>query len=81
MKNSILGILFALFIQYIADFIFLYRYSHNLWLRPTDYGDILYLLAYAAMGIALLQFDYTYKLKDPNHPDFFTRVKNYLVSK
>lgn len=81
LRKAILYILVALSLQFTADFMFLYRFSHMLWNISGDYGDLVYLLAYGTMGISLLQFDYTYKLKDPNHPDFFTRVKNYLVSK
>lgn len=80
MKKGVLGIVLALFVQYVADFDFLFRYSRNLWQKPADIGDFIYLLAYAIMGIALLQFDYTRKLKDPNNPDLFTKVKKYIFS-
>ncbi len=80
LRKGIFLIMIALAIQFTADFIFLYRFSHNMWNISGDFGDLIYLLAYATMGFALLQFDYTYKLKKLNNTDLFTKVKKYIFS-
>lgn len=54
MKNKILLLLFALLIQYLADFTFLYRFSREEYYAggPTD---LIYQTAYLLMTIALLR--------------------------
>lgn len=54
MKNKVLLILFALFVQYVADFLFLYRFSREQW-YAGDVSDLLYQAAYLFMTLALLQ--------------------------
>lgn len=53
MRRRVLLILAALVVQYVADFMFLYRYNHDQWYSggPSDYT---YLLAYFLMTMALL---------------------------
>lgn len=53
MLPRILLLLGALFIQYAADFNFLYLNSHEIY-ETAGYGDYLYLLAYLFMGLALV---------------------------
>ena len=55
MKPRILFILFALFVQYIADFSFLYLAQQGQ-AYPGSILDYAYILAYFLMGIGLLQF-------------------------
>lgn len=54
MKNKILLLLFALFVQYLADFLFLYRISREQW-YAGDVSDLMYQTAYLFMTLALLQ--------------------------
>lgn len=54
MKNKILIIICAFIFQYLADFNFLYQNSRGTWYNG-GYGDYLYLVAYFAMTIAILQ--------------------------
>lgn len=54
MKNKVLLILFALLIQYFADYNFLFQASAGTW-NVSGYGDILYLTAYFLMAIGLIQ--------------------------
>lgn len=55
MKNRILFILFALFIQFLSDYNFLYQVSRGEWVTG-GYGNMLYLSAYILMTLGLLQF-------------------------
>lgn len=55
MKTRILFILFALLLQYLADFNFLFESSRETWVT-AGYGDYLYLLSYFVMVVAILQF-------------------------
>lgn len=55
MRNKILFILFALFIQFLADYNFLYQVSRGTWVTG-GYGNILYLSAYLIMSLGLIQF-------------------------
>lgn len=54
MKNRILFILFALCIQYTADFTFLYQSNNNTW-YAGGINDYTYLLAYFIMTIGLIE--------------------------
>jgi len=54
MKNRVLLILFALVVQYAADYNFLFQASSGTW-SVSGYGDVIYLLAYFLMAISLLQ--------------------------
>lgn len=55
MKNKILLLLGAFLVQYAADYAFLYRFNREVW-YPGDISELLYLLAYGLMTIALLKF-------------------------
>ena len=55
MKKKILILLFALVVQYIADFTFLYQNIHEKWV-VGGWNDYLYLVAYFIMAIALNGF-------------------------
>ncbi len=54
MKNKILLILFALLVQFIADFTFLYQASRGEW-AISGINDFIYLAAYFMMAIGILQ--------------------------
>lgn len=54
MRTKILLVLFALTVQYIADFIFLYQNSRDTWV-PGGVNDFTYLVAYIIMITALLR--------------------------
>ena len=54
MKNRILFILFALFIQFLSDFTFLYQSSRGTW-SVGGINDFMYLCAYFLMTLSLLQ--------------------------
>ncbi|HSW85508.1 MAG TPA: hypothetical protein VLF79_02765 [Candidatus Saccharimonadales bacterium] len=53
MRGPLLLILFALIVQYSADFNFLYQNAHETWTNG-GYGDYLYLLAYSVMTFSLI---------------------------
>lgn len=55
MRSRVVFILFALLLQYLADFNFLFESSRGTW-TTAGYGDYLYLLAYFAMTMAILSF-------------------------
>ena len=59
MKNKIMFVLLALLVQYIADYNFLYQAYNGIWVNG-HYGDLIYMLAYLAMGLGLLQLDIKY---------------------
>lgn len=54
MKSKILLILFALFLQFLADYTFLFQAYQETW-HPGGINDYLYLLAYFVMTISLIQ--------------------------
>jgi|SRR3989344_4478088 len=56
MKNKVLFILFALLLQYAADFTFLYQSSRDTW-QAGGINDYMYLVAYFVMTLGLLQFN------------------------
>jgi hypothetical protein len=53
MRPRILLIIFALFMQYVSDFTFLYQNQHETWV-PAGINDLIYLTAYFIMTIAIL---------------------------
>lgn len=53
MKSKVLIVLFALVVQYIADYNFLYQASKGSWING-GYGDYIYLVAYFIMSLALI---------------------------
>lgn len=59
MKNKIMFVLFALLVQYIADYNFLYQAYNETWVSG-HYGDLIYMSAYFVMALALLQLDVRY---------------------
>jgi len=60
MRGRLLFLLFALLIQYIADFSFLYQDSRNTW-TAGGINDFIYLVAYFLMGLALLNIAGAYR--------------------
>lgn len=56
LKSSVLLIIIALVVQYIADWTFLYQASQEIW-YTGGINDYMYFFAYFLMTIALLQFD------------------------
>lgn len=55
MKNRVLFILFALFLQFLSDYTFLYQSSRGIW-SAGGMNDFMYLVAYFAMTLGLIQF-------------------------
>lgn len=55
LKNSVLLILFALVIQYVADTHFLYQTFNDTW-RAGGLNDMIFMTAYFAMGNAFIKF-------------------------
>lgn len=53
MRSKILLVLGALVIQYVADFLFLFRFSRETY-TPGGITDFVYLLAYLVMGLGLI---------------------------
>jgi hypothetical protein len=56
MKNKILFILFALSIQFLSDYTFLYQSSRGLW-AAGGINDYMYLISYFVMTLGLFQLD------------------------
>jgi hypothetical protein len=66
MKMRILFILFALVIQYMSDYTFLYQASRGVW-HAGGINDFLYITAYFIMALSLLQFESVYRtIKERN---------------
>jgi len=57
MRPVILFLLFALAVQYVADFMFLYQTYHETW-TTAGANDYVYLVAYFLMTVALLRFKF-----------------------
>ncbi len=55
MKPVILFLIFALFLQYLADFTFLYQVSRNTW-KVAGLNEFSYLVAYFVMTLSLIEF-------------------------
>ena len=55
MKNKLLFILFALCVQFLCDYTFLYQSSRGTW-SAGGVNDYMYLIAYFVMTIGLIQF-------------------------
>ncbi len=60
MRGPIVFFLFALVVQYLADFNFLYQASRGTW-YVAGYGDYLYAIAYLIMSLALIYLGISYK--------------------
>lgn len=54
MKSRILFMLFALSVQFLADYVFLYQSSRGMW-SVGGVNDYMYLIAYFLMALALIQ--------------------------
>lgn len=54
MKSKIRLLIFALFLQYCADFMFLYQAHYHFW-TVGGINDYIYFLAYFAMSVGLIQ--------------------------
>jgi hypothetical protein len=59
MRAGILIVIFALIIQYISDFTFLYQSSRGTWLTGR-WNDLSYLVAYFVMATAMVKFHMIY---------------------
>lgn len=55
MKAGILTVIFALCVQYLSDFRFIYQVHHDQYV-PGRLADLLYLLSYFLMSVALIKF-------------------------
>lgn len=60
MKSKILFILFALCIQFLSDYTFLYQSSNGTW-KVGEINDYMYLVAYFLMTIGLIQLNTVYR--------------------
>lgn len=60
MRWPVLTILIALSAQYLADFTFLYQISRDLYI-PEGINDVMYLVAYFLMAVALIRLKLTFK--------------------
>ena len=56
MKPALLLLIGALFVQYVADFNFVYQSNRGTFLQGK-YGDFLYVIAYFVMATALIKFN------------------------
>lgn len=56
MRPVVLFLILALFVQYIADFMFLYQVNNETW-TTAGVNDFVYLVSYFVMSIALLRFN------------------------
>jgi hypothetical protein len=56
MKKRIFFIIFALCVQFLSDYTYLFQSMHQL-AYPGSINDLIYLLAYLTMTLSLLQFD------------------------
>ena len=56
MKNKVLFVLFALVLQYLAEFVFLYQASKGTWVSG-GINDYMYFVSYTAMAFALTRFN------------------------
>lgn len=56
MKSKVLFILFALLVQFLADYTFLYQSSRGTW-SAGGFNDYMYLLAYFFMALGLFQLN------------------------
>jgi hypothetical protein len=59
MKNKIRFLIFALFVQFLADYTFLYQTSRSTWV-DSGVNDLIYLIAYFCMTLALVNFNMIY---------------------
>jgi hypothetical protein len=59
MKRCILMIILALFVQYVADFTFVYQSNRGTYLSGR-FDDLFYLISYFAMAMALISFHTAY---------------------
>lgn len=59
MRGRILFVLFALVVQYVADFTFLYKASRETWVAG-GVSDFLYLVSYLVMTLALIMIGKVY---------------------
>lgn len=60
MKSKVLFILFALLVQYVSDWTFLYQASRGTW-SVSGINDYMYFASYFLMAFGLIQFDTVYK--------------------
>jgi hypothetical protein len=65
MRSKVVFVLLALIVQYVADFTFLYQASRGYW-AVSGINDYMYLLAYFAMTLALLNLSNIFELIEAN---------------
>lgn len=66
MRSKILLVLFALVVQYACDFTFLYQ-THNQTWHANESNDLMYLVSYLIMVMAILNFDTLFhKIQTPS---------------
>jgi hypothetical protein len=68
MKNKILFLIFALTVQFVADYMFLYQVKNNAW-SVSGINDYIYLVSYTLMSLGLLQFNLKSNMSNPNKPE------------
>lgn len=56
MRNRVLLILMAFFLQFLSDFVFLYKANYNIWFSG-GINDYMYFCSYTLMTLGLLQFN------------------------
>lgn len=56
MRPVILFLIFALVLQYLADFTFLYQTSRDTW-KTAGFNELMYLVAYFVMTLSLIEFN------------------------
>lgn len=60
MKTKILFVIFALLVQFLADYTFLYQTSRGTW-SDSGVNDLIYLISYFVMTFALINFNAVYE--------------------
>jgi hypothetical protein len=63
LRKSILVILLAFLMQYVADLNFLFQDTHSTWVNG-GYGDVLYLISYTLMSYGVLSIERSMRTQD-----------------
>lgn len=59
MKSRIIWFLFSLFVQYLSDYVFLYKFNQGTW-QTGGFNELMYLFSYLLMSLSLIQLKTTY---------------------
>jgi hypothetical protein len=78
MKSGIILIMLALFIQYVADFTFVFQSNRQTYV-PGKYDDLFYFIAYFAMTTALIRFHTIYSRLRSNNSQTAAGTKEETV--